>query len=235
MVALESMVLFKRNKTAAWLKTKSCEEKEKLLKSCIKVGREHRRVDKERQRSIQAHRQEMIKKRELKIISKRKKEQEKKEQLCHKISELGFWSTEKNVDAGLCEQSEATRKKFLETQLRFRQHVLKQSTADKSLYQLSRHKRKLSSSELRANLEKLISAYPRLSSLEEMLHSPQLLVGSKIQHRFEDEDGELGWYRGLVIGYSNAEHEVIYFGEETIYQFNLFEDFSSGDLKLDIP
>ena len=36
-----------------------------------------------------------------------------------------------------------------------------------------------------------------------------------------------------MIGYNNAEHEVIYFGEETIYQFNLFKDFFSGNLKID--
>ena len=109
--------------------------------------------------------------------------------------------------------------------------MLKQSTADKSLYYLSRNKHKLSSSELRASLGKLISACP-CPSLEEMLHSPQLLVSSKIQHCFE-EDGEWGWYNGLVIGYNNGEHEVIYFGEETIYQFNFFKDFSSGNLKID--
>lgn len=164
-------------------------------------------------------------------LAKTKKEREKKEQLCLKISELGFWETDENVGAHLCGQSEATQKKSLETQLRFHQHVLKQSTADKSLYYLSRNKHKLSSSELRASLGKLISACP-CPSLEEMLHSPQLLVSSKIQHCFE-EDGEWGWYNGLVIGYNNAEHEVIYFGEETIYQFNFFKDFSSGNLKID--
>ena len=114
------------------------------------------------------------------------------------MSQNNFWDTDENIGAGLCGQSEATQKKSLETQLRFCQHALKQSTADKSLYYLSRNKRKLSSFELHANLEELISAYPR-PSLEEMLRSPQLLIGSKIQHRFE-EDGKLEWYNGLVIG-----------------------------------
>ena len=93
-------------------------------------------------------------------LAKTKKEREKKEQLCLKISELGFWETDENVGAHLCGQSEATRKKSLETQLRFHKHVLKQSTADKSLYYLSRNKHKLSSSELHASLGKLISACP---------------------------------------------------------------------------
>ena len=36
-IALESMILYKRNKTADWLKTKSNEEKKKMFQACIKV------------------------------------------------------------------------------------------------------------------------------------------------------------------------------------------------------
>ena len=39
MVAMESLILFRRNKTAKWLKSKSANEKDKLFKACIKVGR----------------------------------------------------------------------------------------------------------------------------------------------------------------------------------------------------
>ena len=37
-IALESMILYKRNKTVDWLKTKSDEEKKKMFQACIKVG-----------------------------------------------------------------------------------------------------------------------------------------------------------------------------------------------------
>ena len=37
------------------------------------------------------------------------------------------------------------------------------------------------------------------------------------------------WQRMALDG---MEHKVVYSGEETIYQFNLFEDFSNGDLKI---
>jgi hypothetical protein len=200
MVAMESLILFKRNKTAAWLKKKSHEEKEKLFKACIKIGREQHQIDNQRQKSIQVHRQEVLKKREMDIITKRKKEQEKKGQLCLKISDKG---SEEKIRAGIGGQSEANRKKFLETQLRFRQHVLKQSTTDKSLYCVSRNRHKLSSSELSANLMKLISAYPH-PSMEEILHSPQLLIGLEIQHRFADNwHGIMDW--SLVITTQNMK------------------------------
>ena len=93
------------------------------------------------------------------LVTKRKKELEKKEQLSLKISEQGFWNCDEKINSGIRGQSEAKRKKSLEIQLRFHQHVLKQSTTDKSLYCLSRNRHKLSSSELSANLIKLISAY----------------------------------------------------------------------------
>ena len=108
----------------------------------------HRQVDKDRQKSIQAHRQEVIKERELDLYIRGRKSKRRKNCFASKY-QRGYSG---NIGAGLCGQSEATWKKSLETQLRFRQHVLKQSTADKSLYYLSRNKRKLSSSELRANL-----------------------------------------------------------------------------------
>ncbi len=73
MVAMESIILFKRNKTAKWLKTKSREEKEKLFKNCIKIGRQQRQIDEQRQDGIQVHRQQVLKNRELTLVAKRKR------------------------------------------------------------------------------------------------------------------------------------------------------------------
>jgi hypothetical protein len=104
------------------LKTKSCAEKEKLFKICINIGREQRQLDKLRQEWIQEHCQKVPKKRRMDLVTKRKKEQEKKEHLCLKIAKEGFWNSEGKIGAGedwcrhLCS---------LETQLPFRQHLLK--------------------------------------------------------------------------------------------------------------
>ena len=45
--------MFKRNKTAEWLQTKSTEEKEGIFKACIGLGRRQRQADKEREEAIQ--------------------------------------------------------------------------------------------------------------------------------------------------------------------------------------
>ena len=84
--------------------------------------------------------------------------------------------------------------------------------------------------ELSTNLLILICAYP--PSLEEIQHFPWLLIGFEIQHCFESEDGDLSWNNGLVIGFNSTEHEVTHSGDETIDQFNLFDDFINGDLKI---
>ena len=161
------------------------------------------------------------------------KERKRKEDLCQKISQEGFWSSEAKIQSGLTDKSELEQRKHLETQLRFRQHVLliKQTCTDKSIFCVSRKERKLSSSELVANLLKFVSVAPSPTT-EEVLRSPELLVGMEIRHRFEDDSGILTWYDGMVIGMQDLEHEVLYFGAKEIYQFDLLEDLARGDLSV---
>ena len=125
MVAMESLILFKRNKTAKWLQTKSVEEKDKLFKACIKVGRQRRQVHHLREESIRAHRLQILHDGEEAMVVRRKKEGKRKEEFCQKISKEGFCNSHAKIKAGLAKRSELERRKHLETQLRFRQHVLK--------------------------------------------------------------------------------------------------------------
>ena len=228
MVAMESLILFKRNKTAKWLKSRSAKEKDKLFKACIKVGRQRRQVHHQREESIRAHRQKVLQDREKTVAARRVKDEKRKEDLCQKISQAGFWSSEAKIQSGLTDKSELEQRKHLETQLRFRQHVLKQTCTDKSMFCVSRKGKKLSSSELATNLLKLVSVAPSPTT-GEVLRSPELLIGLEIRHRFDD-CGILTWYDGMVIGMQDMDHEVLYFGEKDVCQFDLLEDLASGDL-----
>ncbi len=198
------------------------------------MGREQRQAHRQREESIKVYRQQVLKNREEALITKKRKEKQKKVEVCEKISSDGFWNSEARVIAGIAEKSEPNKKKCLEVQLRFRQHVLKQPYTDKSVFCVSKRGKKLSSRELSANLLKLISASPQATlTLGDILKSPELLVGMEIKHRFEaDNEGTLAWYNGVVIGINGMEHEVIYYEELTIYQFDLLEDLSKGDLKV---
>ena len=90
MVAMESIIMFRENKTAQWLKLKSDEEKKQLFKACIKFGREQRQLYKQRKHAIETYRERQILEREETRIKKRNAEKEKKLQICTQISQDGF-------------------------------------------------------------------------------------------------------------------------------------------------
>ena len=232
MIAMESLIMFKRNKTAKWLQTKSKQDKDKLFKACISLGRQQRQLNREREATIQAYRQQVLKQKEESIIKRQSAERKKKEALCYQISEVGFWNSPEKVKAGLSGKSECKQRSYLQTQLRFRKHVLKQSyPEDKSVYCFSRMRRKLSSTELSANLLKLIDAFT-VPTIEDILKVPDRLVGVCIRHRFEEE-GVLKWYHGVVVGVlESKEFEVIYTGEQEICEFDLMQDYYKGDLEV---
>ena len=234
MVAMESIIMFRQNKTAEWLKLKSDEEKKQLFKACIKLGREQRQLYKQRKHAIETHRERQILEREETHIKKRNAEKEKKLQICTQISQDGFWTSRDNATLNLAKKpSETRRKQTLKTQLKFRQVVLKQTFPDKSVFQYSKAGKQLTSFELLQNLCKLMEASP-CPTESEVLADLKLLVGTRISHRFEEENGDLTWYEGLVVGKipDSELFEVIYFGEEEVYEFELLEDFHKGDLKL---
>ena len=92
--------------------------------------------------------------------------------------------------------------------------MLKQTFPDKSVFQYSTKGKQLTSCELLQNLCKLMDALP-CPTESAILANPNLLVGTCIAHRFEDEDGCLEWYEGLVVGkVPDSEcFQVIYFRE----------------------
>ena len=98
----------------------------------------------------------------------------------------------------------------------------------------SKAKKQFSSQELLENLCKLISVAQELPTVNKIVTNPRLLIGTRIQHRFEDEDGSLTWYEGLVVGHlpDTRTFEVLYFAEDEICEFELLEDYSKNDLKL---
>ena len=97
MIAMESMILYKRNKTSEWLKTKSDEQKREMFKGCIKLGRQQRRIYKQRKQQICLHREETLKLREEALVCKQKKEREKMITICKQICKLGIYHTKEDI------------------------------------------------------------------------------------------------------------------------------------------
>ena len=130
------------------------------------------------------------------------------------------------------EQTNTSSKK-LKTQLRYRRCILQQSFPDKSVFFFSKGGKQLSSAIFAENLTKLTATTPGPSNEIEILYNPSLLVGMQIRHQFLDEDGNLEWYNGVIVGrISETEFEVVYSDEDEVYQFDLLADYHGGDLKI---
>ena len=126
--------------------------------------------------------------------------------------------------------NETQKKAALKDQLKFREIILSQAYAGKFVFQISKAKKQFSSQKLLDNLCKLISSAKEPPTIQQIVTNPRLLIGTRIQHRFEEEDGSLTWYEGLVIGHL-SDAQVVYIGEDEICGFELLEDYSKNDLK----
>ena len=227
------MLMFHQNQTPKWLKCKGDQEKKKPFEACIKVGRDCQ-VYKQRKNDILVYQEKIVREKEQELAKKKRQKQEQKLTLCSKISSNGFWMSVEDALTSLSKLPNETKKKAaLKDQLKFRETILCQEYADRSVFQFSKAKKQFSSQKLLDNLCKLINAAQELPTIESILTNPRLLIGIHIQHRFEEEDGSLTWYEGLVVGHlpDTQTFEVVYFGEDEICEFELLEDYGKNDLK----
>ena len=184
------MLLFSQNQTANWLKSKDGQEKKKLIKACIRVGRDQHKIYKQRKNDIQLHREKVIQEKKEALV---KKMRGKKLTLCTRISHQGFWMSEEDAILNLSRlPTESKKKAALKDQLKFRELVLCQGYVDKSVFQFSKAKKQFTSQQLLGNLCKLIHAAQETPTIDNILTNPKLLIGTHIQHRGR------GWVSYLV-------------------------------------
>ena len=65
-----------------------------------------------------------------------------------------------------------------------------------------------------------------------------MLVGKRVQHKFEMENEETTWFGGDVISQVPGFPEwfnITYDDDPAVYSFQLLIDMENGDLKLDVP
>ena len=110
-IAAESMLMFHQNQTAKWLKCKDDQEKRKLFKACIKVGRDQRQVYKQRMNDILVYQEKIVREKEQELAKKKRQKQEQKLALCSKISSNGFWMSVEDALTSLSKLPNETKKK----------------------------------------------------------------------------------------------------------------------------
>ena len=103
----------------------------------------------------------------------------------------GLWQTDEQMKEGLAKlKSKTSKLQALKAQLDFRKKVLEQVCTDKSIFCLSKNRKKLSVGEVCSNLCKLFQ--PPSSSDQEGL------CGKRIRHRWTMNDSE-SWYNGTIL------------------------------------
>ena len=157
-IALESMLLFSRNKTTDWLQLKPPEEKEKLLQAARKLTSTQRAIFHKRREEIEEKRLKALEIKERELARKKEKELKSKEELTLKIQQIGLWTSADDVKAGLeMMSSRKAKTEALKLQLNFRKKVLNQSHVDKAVFQFSHNRHALSVEQLQSNLLTLVS------------------------------------------------------------------------------
>ena len=156
-LAIEGMVLFATNKTAAWLQAQTSERRKHLLDSALHGAEEHRQLYRERCLQISEFQQQQIQQKEQERLAKETHTIQMKQQLSLEISKTGLWTTPEEVSLQLSSISTASGKlAALKSQLKFRRFVLQQP-ADKSLFQWSSAGKTFRWQELSQNLLTLIA------------------------------------------------------------------------------
>ena len=109
--------------------------------------------------------------------------------------------------------------------------MLQQTFPGKSAFQYSKAGKQLTSFELLQNLCKLMEALP-CPTESEILANLKLLVGIRISHRFEDENSDLTWYEGLVVGKipDSELFEVIYLVKRKFMSLNYYRISTTATL-----
>ena len=235
-IALESVLLFSRNKTTDWLLSKSPEEKEKLLQAARKLISTQRNAFHKRRDEIEMKRMKALEDKERETVKKREKELKVKEDLTLKIQQIGLWTGIEDVEMGL-ERLTSKKAKIdaLKLQLNFRRKVLNQSHTEKSIFQFSHNRQALSVEQLTQNLLTLLSSgnYSELNlnTTDQFISNPDKLVCHRIKHLFDCDDEEV-WFKGTVLAYNQNNHEftIAYDNENEVFSFPLLEDLKCGDL-----
>ncbi|XP_072171738.1 uncharacterized protein [Diadema setosum] len=226
----EATIMFSLNKTDEWLGGMSEEQTRNIISEARKKARTVHKNFKRRADLILEQKQEAL----------RKKEKEEKERADRKLHELekytkdihfhGLWQSIREVDEMLTSIPPSSGKvNALKAQLRFRQHVLRQTHPNGDIYAFSAKGSPHSWEHLAENVKSLIAHSFSLPSTS-MPEDAPLLVGKRIQHRFEADE-----FKGRVVsqvpGYPEW-YNVKYDGDEAIYSYKLLDDYAEGDLKI---
>ena len=219
-LASEAYVMFANNRTLNWLESKDPKDAEKLLAAARRETPQVVKVFQERHKKIQEARHAALLEKQRKAEEARAKKLQELQQFTDDIVHHGLWQSSTEVGNMIKSYSTSAQKlAALKSQLRFRQHVLKQPNpegVDTNCYAFSMKsgskRRQLTPDEIVENLKKLCEAAAKLPQQ----NTDTLWVGRRIRHRFAETDvnGQSvhKWFHGKVISQvtitCNVKHKI---------------------------
>ena len=233
----ESYLLYSHNKTREWLSSLKDDEKQQLLKSARSEGKLIRNQFKARLKVIEAKRLEIQEEKQQKMKDIESKRLQELEKITNAVCFYGLWQSEEQMNESLQRlNSENEKREALKSQLRFRKTVLKQKHGDPKVYNFSRKGldgkyTTLNVEELKQNVLTLIKDCLQEPTEEKQQENIPLLVGKNVKHSFSDGIEYKGYVISVVPGFGEW-YNVKYEGDDSIYAYNLYEDYKQGDLQL---
>ena len=237
-IALESMILYSRNKTASWLQQKEPEKRQELLKVARTLAPAVKENFKRRKQEIEMCREKALAKKQKEIEQKQLHKTQEKEKLIREIEGIGLWKSRTEVECKLKTIPKKTEKeKILKLQIKYRHKVIEQTPPDTSVFKFSHNRKQHSIEQLKQNLYQLFDEESSSSpedglrlALDDILVHPELLVGQKIKHRFEEMVGLYGmkvqFYKWILL-LMNFK-----FSTRLMKKCSLLDDIATGDLLL---
>ena len=103
-LALEGLILFSNNKTAAWLQAKSENDRKELFRKVRKLAPEFRDLYKERRQKLLEDRARVLRDKQLALQQLQEKKFHEKEKLTEEVMVYGLWQDEYQVQNALTQQ-----------------------------------------------------------------------------------------------------------------------------------
>ncbi|XP_072170908.1 uncharacterized protein [Diadema setosum] len=231
LLGLEATIMFSLNKTSEWLKSLPDQEAKKLISTARKHSRKLKAQFKERVESIRQQKREAMKEKEREKQRREEKRQADLEFYTQEIQYYGLWQSEREVEEMVNSfRSDNDKVKALKSQLRFRQHVLRQTASRPEVYNFSSKGTAHSWQTLQSNVKELVRQAFTLPPPSVVDEGVPLLVGRRINHKFQEGD-----YNGKVLSCVPGYPEwfnVKYDNDDAIYSCKLNEDYKNGDIKI---
>lgn len=230
-VARSNLIEVKKNKTIQWLDELPYDQQSAIIDLAVKKRETVNAETQERSKSIESQRKErMVQHHNQQEIRRKKLELEKS----HLRQVQVFLSSEqlheaiKKIADNESMTSAAKKKEIkilLSSQVKVRKKLLGQNITIK----FSQSGRPRPLSEISQELSHFIDE----SFISTIIADPSLLVGHRIDHKFQENETEK-WYSGSVVDYDlgSKVHEVVYDGEQDHCFYDLKIDLLNGDLKI---